>query len=170
MTVAIRIAGPADAPALARLASDTFTETFGTLYPPEDLQAFLAESYAVPALVEELCDPDQRWWIAEEDGRAVGYAQAGPCALPHADAVPANGELKRLYVLATHQKTGLGRDLFEQVLTWIGEAFEGPIWIGVWSGNHKALRFYGGWGFEPCGGYEFPVGQTRDQEFILRRG
>jgi hypothetical protein len=36
-----------DAPTLSALATRTFTETFGHLYPPQDLQAFLEEAYTV---------------------------------------------------------------------------------------------------------------------------
>ena len=44
------------------------------------------------------------------------------------------------------------------------------VWIGVWSENHGAQRLYARHGFEKVGEYEFKVGQTRDHEFILRRG
>jgi hypothetical protein len=47
--LAIRRAVPADAQALSALATRTFTETFGHLYPPEDLSYFLEEAYAATA-------------------------------------------------------------------------------------------------------------------------
>jgi ribosomal protein S18 acetylase RimI-like enzyme len=43
------------------------------------------------------------------------------------------------------------------------------IWIGVWSENLGAQRFYARRGFEKVGEYGFPVGKTLDHEFILRR-
>lgn len=43
----IRRATVDDAPTLSALAARTFTETFGHLYPPQDLQAFLEEAYTV---------------------------------------------------------------------------------------------------------------------------
>jgi len=39
----------------------------------------------------------------------------------------------------------------------------------VWSENFGAQRFYARYGFSKVGTYEFPVGQVRDLEFILRR-
>jgi ribosomal protein S18 acetylase RimI-like enzyme len=42
-------------------------------------------------------------------------------------------------------------------------------WLGVWSGNLKAQRLYAAYGFERVGGYAFPVGRWRDDEFIMRR-
>jgi ribosomal protein S18 acetylase RimI-like enzyme len=39
----------------------------------------------------------------------------------------------------------------------------------VWSENFGAQRFYARYGFEKAGEYLFPVGDTNDLEFILRR-
>ena len=101
----IRRATPEDAPALAELGATTFIESFGQLYAPADLQAFLEESHSLAAYAQVLANPEYALWIAIRDGRAIGYAQAGPCGLPHAEATPADGELKRLY-LRTSAGTG----------------------------------------------------------------
>ena len=171
MSVAIRPASPEDAETLSRLAEETFTDTFGHQYPPGDLSRFVASSYEVATLRRALGDPDQGWFIAEDEtGEAVGYAQAGPCGLPHAEVLKSHGELKRIYVRRSQQGTGLGRALMEQVLAFIDAHFEGPVWIGVWSENFKAQSLYRRYGFEKAGEYEFEVGDTRDHEFIMRRG
>ena len=170
MSYAIRLAGPDDAPTLSRLARETFIETFGHLYPAEDLEAFLDGSYEVEKLRAEIAGPGQHWLIAEDEGgQAVAYAQSGPCALPHADVNDAHGELKRIYLRQSAQGTGLGRELMDRSLAWIEATFEGPVWIGVWSENHKAQRLYERYGFSKAGEYQFAVGETRDQEFILMR-
>jgi RimJ/RimL family protein N-acetyltransferase len=39
----------------------------------------------------------------------------------------------------------------------------------VWSQNHKAQKLYISAGFEKVGDYLFAVGETRDEEFILRK-
>ena len=49
MNTSIRRATPADAASLAALGTFTFIETFGHLYTPEDLQAFLEESHSEAA-------------------------------------------------------------------------------------------------------------------------
>lgn len=165
----IRRALPADAEALAAIGSRTFVDTFGHLYPDEDLQAFLAEAYGLTRTFDDLADPTKAAWLVEAEGQVVGYAQAGPCGLPHPDVTPACGELKRFYFLKAWQSRGLGGQLFDQVMGWL--LADGPrdIWIGVWSENHGAQRFYGRQGFEKAGEYGFKVGRTTDQEFILRR-
>ena len=168
-TPAIRRATPDDAQALSRLAARTFVETFGHLYPDGDLQAFLADAYAVDRQRTILAHPDYAVWLLEQDGDPIGHAAAGPCGLPHPDVMPGDGELKRLYLLKARQNGGWGGRLFATALDWLQRAGPRRLWIGVWSENLGAQRFYARHGFEKAGEYEFPVGRVRDREFILRR-
>lgn len=171
MDIEIRPARPSDAEALAELGAITFTETFGHMYPQADLDAFLAENHTTPRLNQVLADPDIGIWVAEEpDGRLVGYCQVGPADMPHPDLRPEHGELKRLYVLSSHRNLGLGGKLLEPALDWLDARGVKPVWLSVWSQNTAAQRFYERYGFSKAGEYEFPVGQSRDAEFILRRG
>lgn len=166
----IRRADVADAVNLAELGALTFTTTFGHLYPPEDLAAFLGAHHTAEAVAAELASPAMATWLAERDGAAIGYALAGPCGLPHAEVTPTCGELKRIYVLAGSQGDGLGRALMEEALAWLEQTGRKPVWLGVWSENLGALRFYHRHGFRQVGEYGFHVGASVDREFILRRG
>src|SRR5690606_9302337 len=93
-TAEIRRAGPADAEALTKVARETFVQTFGHLYPPADLAAFLDAAYDVETTRLDLADPVRAGWLVEAGGQVIGYAQAGPCELPHPDVTAASGELK----------------------------------------------------------------------------
>jgi ribosomal protein S18 acetylase RimI-like enzyme len=165
----IRRAVPGDAEALAEIGARTFAETFGHLYPPQDLAGFLAEAYGLEAMRADLADPRKAAWLVERGDQPIGYAQVGTCGLPHPEARPADGELKRLYFLKAWQGRGIGAGLFAETMAWLQR--EGPrdVWIGVWSENHGAQRFYARQGFEKVGEYGFRVGETVDHEFILRR-
>ena len=166
---AIRQAVPADAEALARIGAATFTETFGHLYPPADLAAFLAEHHSPARAAADLAHPKKAAWIAEVDGEVVGYAAVGPSDLPHAGVGPGSGELKRLYVDASQQGLGTGRRLLETALAWLEAAGLGDIWLSVWSENHGAQRLYHRYGFEYVDTYLFQVGSVHDKEFMFRR-
>lgn len=169
MALSIRRAGPGDVDALSRIGISTFIDTFGHLYPQEDLEDFLEDSHAPAAYARYLADPAYALWLLEDGGQALGYALAGPCGLPHPDATAADGELKRLYLTPACQNGGWGGRLFQTTLDWLER--EGPrtLWISVWSENVGAQRFYARHGFEKAGEYEFPVGRVRDREFIFRR-
>lgn len=170
---ALRLATVEDCAAtLPRLMRTTFSETFGHLYAPSDLEAYLSRAYDPGVLRAELADLRVRMWIVEDGGVAVAYAQAGPCGLPHPDALPSHYELQRIYVRRSHQGRGLGRRLMDVALAWAVDpapGFTGPLWVGVYSDNTRAQALYSSYGFHKAGEYEFIVGAARDREFIFRR-
>ncbi len=170
MNALIRRATPADAATLAALGVATFIESFGHLYMPEDLQAFLDESHGESAYAALLTE---NWpyalWIAERDGLALGYAQAGSCGLPHADVRPEDGEIKRLYLRHEAQNAGIGADLMDAAMAWLLRDGPRTLWVSVYSENIGAQRFYARYGFDFAGEYHFIVGQQHDREFMYRR-
>jgi diamine N-acetyltransferase len=168
--VTIRRATPDDAATLADLGAATFTETFGHLYPPEDLQAFLVQSHSVDAWARTLADSQRAVWIATlADGTSIGFMVVGACKLPIENREPAAGEIQQLYVLATYHNLRLGSRLMDLGLKWLEAQGQTPLYIGVWSENLGAQRFYGRYGFDKVGEYGFVVGKTIDREFILKR-
>jgi ribosomal protein S18 acetylase RimI-like enzyme len=169
MQATIRRATVDDAATVSALAARTFTAAFGPQYPPEDLQAFIAEAYAEERQRAILAHPDYAIWLLEDAGEAVGHAAAGPCGLPHPEADPGDGELKRLYLLPSHQNRGHGERMFQVVTDWLLRDGPRTLWIGVYSENPGAQRFYARHGFERVGEYRFPVGRVLDLEYILRR-
>lgn len=160
-----------DVSELSELACTCFTETFAHLYPPKDLEAFLRESYAPEVLTHEIMDEGNFWRVVRDAEKMIAYLMCSPVGLPHPEANPEKeGELKRLYIRQSHQGLGLGKELMTIALAYLDAHYgRAPQWIGVWSENHKAQALYKGYGFEKVGDYEFPVGDTMDAEFILRK-
>ena len=174
--ILIRAARPEDAVALSALGRHTFIDTFvaedgfAIPYPAEDLESYLEGSFGVAATAKKLAEPGCAWWVAERDGDLLAFANVGPNGLPHPEAGPGNMELRRLYVGKHAQGLGLGSQLLALSLEWMQANTDGPLWIGVWSGNLKAQKLYAAYGFEKAGEYDYPVGAWNDHEFILRRG
>lgn len=165
----LRRADPGDAELLSALAKRTFTETFGHLYPEADLARFLRDAYSVDRQRTILGHPDYAVWLLECEGAAVGHVAAGPCGLPHLEVAPGDGEIKRLYLLRGFQAGGHGGRLMAAAMDWLLGNGPRTLWVGVWSENLGAQRFYARRGFERVGEYLFAVGATRDLEYILRR-
>ena len=61
----LRPAGPTDAEALSKLATDSFVAAFGRLYRTEDLAAFLAEYRTPGKFLAHLGDPPSLIQVAE---------------------------------------------------------------------------------------------------------
>lgn len=164
-----RRAGPMDALRLSKLGAETFTATFGALYRPEDLAAFLAESHSVESYNRLLGDPDAAVWIAEtDDPEPVGYAVARPCELPVPNLPPKSGELARLYIRPGAQGGGLGRRMLEDALAFL-EVYFDAVFLSVYKYNEGAQRLYARYGFEIIHEYEYMVGNHADPEYLMRR-
>ena len=165
MTVTYRDAGPEDAETLSALGRATFTETFGHLYTPENLAAFLL-SHSPERWRAELSDPAFLVRLAEEDGRAAAYAKLGPPSLPFEVRRPSI-ELRQFYVLKPWQGTGVARELMRWALAEARARAE-EMYLSVFVDNHRARRFYEGYGFEVIGTYHFMVGSHADDDLIMR--
>jgi ribosomal protein S18 acetylase RimI-like enzyme len=162
----VRPATANDATAVAALSQRvmvaTFVDEFGIAYDPVELETFLAKSHGEARLLEKISDPAIDVWVAEIDGGLAGYASVGPMTLPHPNAKPTDRELYRLYVSHDFHGHGLGPALMDV-------AEPGVQWLGVWSGNLRAQKFYRRYGFEKAGEYDYVVGSTIDREFIFHR-
>lgn len=173
---AIRKATLADVAALSALASRTFVTTFvdelKIPYPPADLEVHLHKSYGLDATRALIEDPALYVAVIDAPGSKAlaAYVLAGACHLPHPDATPTQGELRRLYVAHEHHGKGYGAALMKGAFAWIDQHFTGPHWLGVWSGNLKAQAVYQHYGFSKVGEYDYPVGGWMDREHIYRRG
>ena len=153
-----------------RAATEALVADLERLHPADDLAAFLDASFSPEAIRAKLNEPGAAWWVAERNGELLAFANTGPNTLPHPEARSSHAELRRLYVAKAAQGLGLGTKLLAVALAWMEAHSDGPLWIGVWSGNLKAQKLYAAYGFEKAGEYQFPVGRWLDDEIILRRG
>ncbi len=165
--IVYRRAVEADAEALAAFAADSFVETFGRLYPPEDLEAYLAKSYGTAIQREELADPAICVWLALSGDAIVGYAMAGPVDMEVVHGAH-DRELYRLYVGERVKGAGVARFLMGEVLAWAKEQGAEALWLSVWENNERAQRFYKRYGFDHIGEHKFMVGRVADRDFIWR--
>src|SRR5918995_5576821 len=112
MTVTYRDASPDDAAALKALFAESFVATFGHIYRPADLDAFLAANSDAKWRTN-LSDPEVAIRVAETDGELAGFVELAPKQLPHETSAPAL-ELRRLYLRRESHGTGVA----DALMTW----------------------------------------------------
>lgn len=158
----------ADAPALAALARDTFVETFGHLYTPDNLDQFLATACTTEAMQEDIGDPERVIRVIEEDGELVAFCKIGLFSGLDFDHGPGRWmELKQLYLRSGQQGTGVANVLMDWVKSEATIRKYDSIILGVWNQNFRAHRFYERHGFRKIGETYFMVGNHRDDEFVM---
>ena len=166
MTIVYRDATGADAAALAKLFASSFTETFGHLYKPEDLAAFL-RGLDEAGWRKELGDAGLAIRLVEADGAAVALCKVGRLTLP-VTPVGSAIELRQLYILKPWQGTGIAAELMDWALSRAREEGADEMYLTVYVDNHRARRFYERYGFRFVGRYDFMVGNQADEDHIMR--
>jgi len=164
--IRLRDAGPDDAAILARLGRETFTETFGHLYSPENLAAFL-EVHSEENWRRELADPAFSVRLGEDEGVPAAYAKIGPPTLPFEPRGPST-ELRQFYILKPWQGTGLAHALMRWAIDEARRRGADDLYLSVFVDNHRARRFYERYGFTFVGPYAFMVGTHEDEDHVLR--
>ncbi|GAA0324693.1 N-acetyltransferase [Sphingomonas oligophenolica] len=165
--ITYRDARTIDGPALAAMARRSFTETFGTLYRQSDLAAFLDEAFGANGLPSQLSDPNFAVRLALDDGEIIGFVKMGPVTFPgewRPDAI----ELYQFYVLGPWQGTGVAQELMAWSLEHARSHGAKEVILSVYVDNHRARRFYERYGFGEIGRYAFRVGETIDDDRIMR--
>ncbi len=155
-----------DAPALSALGKESFTETFGHLYSPENLAAF-CENHKVERWQAQLADPRYAVRVITDGDRLIAYAKLAPPTLPFEPrGVPI--ELSQFYILKPWHGAGLAPLLMDWVLGEARARGADELYLSVFSDNHRARRFYDRYGFEFVQYYAFMVGTQADEDHILR--
>jgi N-acetylglutamate synthase-like GNAT family acetyltransferase len=119
------------------------------------------EDDGVARWVHNLTTGPQRWWVAERNGRVVGFVGIGPSRDP---VEPGLGELDTIAVAPTEWGKGVGRALMSVALDALAETFsEGILW--TLASYERGHRFYVATGWAADGGT-----RREGREVSFRRG
>jgi ribosomal protein S18 acetylase RimI-like enzyme len=160
-----RIATPDDAATLFALALKTFVDAFAPDNRAEDMDAYTSVAFGEAQQRSELQDADILTIFAEEDGKAVGYAQLRrtPDA-PHGDL-----EVARFYVDRDHHGRGVAQLLMKAVDDQARALGGKRLWLGVWEHNARAIAFYRKVGFVQCSSHPFLLGSDLQTDWVMNR-
>lgn len=145
----IRAARADDAPGIARMHWESHQTTY---IDPGFVTRERIEAWTLDQRLEgwrrvlDDADGTERTVVVAVDGdRIIGFADA--CSIDQAEdpEAPRDLELKGLYLLDTHQGTGLGQALLDAA---IGDR---PAFLWAMAGETRARAFYRRNGFEPDG-------------------
>ena len=159
----------ADVEVLAKIAKQTFRETFAHDNTEEQLQEYFEEAYNLRVLSTELEDPDSETYFIMHEEEIAGFLKVNWGNAQTERDLENAFEIQRLYVLQTYQGFGLSKQLFEFALEHAENNGFSWAWLGVWEHNTKAQAFYNRYGFEKFSQHRFMVGQKVDTDWLLKK-
>lgn len=140
----VRAAQVADADALGSIAARAWEATYRGIVPDPVLDEWIAgftENWR-RVLAERPADSPSRAWVAERDGRILGYLTTSPAKDEWVPAPAGAGEVTNLYVDPDVIGMGVGRLLYEHGVGDLRERGFDPLVIWAFRDNARALRFY----------------------------
>jgi diamine N-acetyltransferase len=167
--ISIRTATTADAELLSEIAARTFVETFAINNTPENMAAYLSESFTTEKQLAELSDSSTIVKFAEIDGVAVGYSMLSSNKTPSEISGTNPIELVRLYASKDCIGKGVGALLMNDCLEQAAELGYQTIWLGVWEHNYRAQAFYRKWEFVEVGTHVFQLGDDAQTDLLMQR-
>ncbi|KAI1142651.1 acyl-CoA N-acyltransferase [Hypoxylon sp. FL0543] len=164
-----------DAAAIALIGANTFTVTFGSAVPDNELADFLATTYSAEAIEAELArarESNISTFVArDEAGAVLGFVQlvrgvTEPCLQGDAST---HAELRRLYVDVSAHGRGVGSKLIAAVESKAkAEGFQ-TLWLAVWENSTKAQRLYQKLGYAKVGETDFTLGECVHTDWVLAK-
>jgi GNAT superfamily N-acetyltransferase len=147
--VRIREATLADARACAEVHVEGWRWAYRGLLPDDHLDRLSVEERE-RMWREGFAEPGQRVaWVAERDGRVVGFCVTGPSE--DADADRGTAEVYAIYLRPEVVGTGVGRRLFAHAVDDLRRRGFRAATLWVLEANERARRFYERAGWRPDG-------------------
>jgi len=158
----VKIASIDDATKIASLGKKTFTEAFGHLFRDvKDLTEYLENTFSAKKIEGSLAKKENVFWLAYWNQVPVGYAKL-KLHSPNQFVDSKNScQLQKIYVLKEFLSRKIGLMLQKTLLEEaILRNFE-IIWLSVWKGNERAIKFYEKNRFKIIGAHNFEIGKER---------
>ncbi len=156
----IRKATKADAPLIALLARITFSEAFGHLFRDKtDLLQYYEQTFSVSKIEHSLQKETNVFWIAFYDALPVGYAKLKLNSPSSFLTEPQICQLQKIYLLQDFLSKKIGQKLQALVLEEAQKQGFETIWLSVFNGNIRAIKFYEKHQFKAIGTHDFQIGK-----------
>ena len=169
MNFSLRIAQPEDAELLANIGRKTFYETWRVVNTEEDMQQYMAQSFDVVKLKNDLkARKVNTFIIAYNDSKVIGYAKLRRDRTYPEFEDEKVIEIERIYVCKEWQDKKAGKALMDKCIEIAHEENNSWLWLGVNIDNEKAIKFYKRYGFRIFGEKSFQLGEAVDSDYLMK--
>ncbi|OJT97220.1 MAG: GNAT family N-acetyltransferase [Rhizobium sp. 63-7] len=131
----VRTGGERDLAQVSKMLTETLHATYNTLYSADEVEA-MATAIASPAALRAALREKGGEFLVADDGRKIG----GMAFAGMSDRLAKTAVIRQLYVHPSHQRQGVGRDLFAEIETCFPDAE--ILRLEIDSRNAGAIAFF----------------------------
>ncbi len=170
---------PVDVFQLAQISCTTFIETYATQNDATNFYNYVEKAFSIQQLEQELNTEGAVFYFFEYEGRVIGYFKLNVHHTPTQTDRPQFDfdfspfqdkpmtELERIYLKKDYHGKGLAATMMsfiESIATQHGSDY---LWLGVWTLNPKAIRYYKKCGFSRFGTHIFQIGNDPQEDWLM---
>lgn len=152
---------------LIEISKSTFIHAFEKHNKPKDFKIYLNSAFNKEKIEEELMHPNSTFYFVYVKEQLIGYLKLNVKDAqnePYEDAL----ELERIYVQHQYQGRRFGEEMLFYVKAIAKSKKSSFIWLGVWSENKAAIRFYERHGFKIFDSHDFYLGNDLQKDILMR--
>jgi ribosomal protein S18 acetylase RimI-like enzyme len=162
-------ATPDDMASVQQIGRETFFETFAAANTQADMHTYLKEHFSDAKVSAELSNPDSQFFVAWEGEAPIGYLKINTGQAQTEPQGEEALEIERIYVKNAYHGKKVGQLLYEQALSIARQQNKMYLWLGVWEGNPKAIRFYEKNGFIAFDKHIFQFGADAQTDVLMKK-
>ena len=165
--IELRKASEADAQVLSELGRATFIATFADDNRPEDIDAYVTETFSSEKQLKEIRDPNRFIEIAWVENQPAGFLHLLNGKVEPSIAGEKPIEILRLYVDSRWHGKGVGAALMDRCFKIASDQGFKTLWLGVWERNFRAQAFYKKYDFSTVGSHMFRLGSDEQVDLLM---
>ncbi|MCM2674928.1 GNAT family N-acetyltransferase [Alkalicoccobacillus plakortidis] len=158
-----------DVELIQKVSIETFNDTFKDQNSSDNMEAYLLKAYNLNQLEKELKNDSSEFYFIYVNDKIACYLKINVNEAQSEQMGSDYLEVERIYIRKDFQSKGLGKHLFEKVITIATDLGKKKIWLGVWEENKKALEFYHRLGFFQTGAHSFYMGDDEQIDLIMTK-
>ena len=154
---------------IEQLGKITFLESFSQDNTPSNMNDYIKSAFNRKQISSELKNKNSYFYLVYKGKDPMAYLKIN-WGNAQTDVLDPNSiEIQRLYVLQSHKKQGIGKQLMiiaEEKAKEIKASF---LWLGVWEKNENALAFYQKIGFKKFATHVFQLGDDPQTDILMKK-
>lgn len=167
MNISLAIPTVQFAESLSVVAAKSFYESHRTSADIVDLKLYAEGAYTIAQFEKEFANTQNIFRAAFVNQTLAGYSKIIPNCTH--EGIPEENvcKMERLYVLEEFIPLKVGQLLFDECISLAKAAQQFGIWLNVWTGNLRAIRFYQKMGFVKVGDTIFKLSERHSNPNYL---
>ena len=150
------------------IGATTFYQTFIEKNNQEDITSYIKESFTTEVVQKEIENHNSTFYLAKDKDKVIGYLKLNIGDAQTEEGYDNTLEIQRIYILNDYKKKKIGKTLMEKSIQIAKDKNFDYIWLGVWSENTPAIKFYESFGFKIFANHTFVVGSDPQEDYLMK--